>query len=98
MNSISGTLKYVTDYTGFSSDPELQQGNYIALKFGATAGSTTTVEIVGGISGPVTLDSDMNWVGKIANTSQKIKVVNTDNGVITTKTFNLTSLVLNPAG
>lgn len=93
--SITGTLNYVTDYTGFSSDPALQEGNYLALKFTAPANSTTTVEIVGGTSGPVALDEDMNWVGKIANTNQKVKVVNSVAG---TKQFSLTGLVLTPAG
>ena len=31
-DNIVGTLKYVTDYTGFSSDPEEQEGNYLAFK------------------------------------------------------------------
>ena len=30
--SVIGTLKYVEDYTGFSSDPKEQQGNYLAFK------------------------------------------------------------------
>lgn len=30
--SVIGTLKYVEDYTGFSSNPEQQQGNYLAFK------------------------------------------------------------------
>lgn len=99
LNSIAGTLKYVTDYTGFSSDPALQQGNYLVLKFGSPAGTVTTVEIVGGTSGPVALDSDMNWVGRIANTSQQVKVVCKKNGeTIETRTFSLTGLTLEAAG
>ena len=31
-NDISGTLHYVEDYTEFSSLPEQQSGNYLALK------------------------------------------------------------------
>lgn len=30
-DSITGTLKYVTGYTGFSGDAEEQEGNYLAL-------------------------------------------------------------------
>ena len=30
-NAIRGTLKYVDDYTGFSSDVAQQSGNYIVL-------------------------------------------------------------------
>ena len=73
-NSIEGTLAYVTDYTGYSTDPELQEGNFLALQFEATEGATTTVEIVGGTDAPKTLDSDMDCVFRIANNNQKIKV------------------------
>ena len=30
--SVIGTLKYVEEYTGFSSDPKQQQGNFLAFK------------------------------------------------------------------
>ena len=30
-DSITGTLLYVTDYTGFSSDPAMQEGNYLVI-------------------------------------------------------------------
>ena len=99
-DAITGTLKYVTDYTGFSSDPALQEGNFLALKFTAPDGSPTTVEIVGGTSCPVALDSDMNWVGRIANKdTQTIRVICTPtSGSAITKTFSLTGLTLNAAG
>lgn len=90
---ITGTLKYVTDYTGFSGNPELQKGNFLALKFEATEGSTTTVEVLGGHSGPVTLDEDMNIVLRIENKySQKIKVVTTKSGISITRIFGLGTL------
>ena len=92
-DSISGTLKYVTEYTGFSGDPDLQQGNYIALKFDAPEGATTTVEIVGGFFGPVTLDEDMIFVGRIADTTtQSIRVVCTKDSYSVTRTFSLVNL------
>ncbi|MBQ6446468.1 MAG: hypothetical protein IJJ10_03265 [Bacillus sp. (in: Bacteria)] len=92
-NYITGTLNYVEGYTGFSGDPELQEGNFLALKFEATEGATTTVEILNGYSGPVELDSDMNWVGRIAdNETQKIKVVSTLDGDSISKTFDLSLL------
>lgn len=95
--SISGTLKYVTGYTGFSGDPDEQEGNFIALKFTAPEGSTTTVEIIGGTSGPVELDEDMNWVGRIRSNDQQIEVTTTtvDEDTIT-KVYSLTNLVLTP--
>lgn len=78
---ITGTLKYVTGYTGYSSDPAEQNGNFLALKFSAPTGATTTIELLGGTSGVKTLDSDMNAVVRITNKrSQKIKVVSTTSG------------------
>ena len=88
----------MTDYTQFSDAPEQQKGNYLALKFDFTDGATTTVEIVGGTKGAVTLDPDKNWVGLIANkNSQTIKVVATKGGMKVEKTYSLIGLTLEPA-
>ena len=74
---ISGKLKYVSGYIGFSGDAAEQEGNYLALKIsGVSADDEVTVELIGGTVGhPVTLDSDRNIVLKIANTTQTIKIV-----------------------
>ena len=75
----------------------MQSGNYIAIHNTVpdTTGATITVEVVGGTSGPRTLDSDGIIVLRIANTSQKIKVVASKDGLATvTKTFSLTGLTL----
>lgn len=88
----------MTGFTNFSSTPAEQSGNYLALKFEHSAGATTTVEIVGGTKGPVTLDEDMNWVGLIKNKStQSIKVVSTKGDESIEKTYTLTGLTLEPA-
>lgn len=88
----------MTDYTQFSAVPEQQKGNYLALKFDFVEGVTTTVEIVGGTKGAVTLDGDKNWVGLIANKdSQTIKVVAQKNGTKVEKIYSLTGLTLEPA-
>lgn len=91
---ISGKLKHVTGYTGYSSDPALQSGNFLAIKVNATEGSVVTVELLGGNSGPVELDSDMNAVIRIANkNTQRLKVVMTNNGETTSKIYTLKSLI-----
>lgn len=95
--SIKGTLKYVTGYTGYSGDPDLQKGNFMALKANAPDGATVTVEVIGGESGPVTLDSDMNVVIRVANNAQKIKFTSTLNGVTVTNTYSLAGLKLKEA-
>lgn len=96
-DSISGTLNYVTDYTGFNSTVvEEQSGNYIALKIETTPeDAVTTVEIVGGTKGPVQLDEDMMFIGRIKNKdTQSIRVVATTGDETTTKTYSLTGLTL----
>lgn len=91
---ITGNLAYVTGYTGFSGDASEQEGNYLALKFEATEGATTQVELVGGSVGhPVTLDSDMNCVLRITNKyAQKVRVTSTKDGVTLTNVYSLKSL------
>ena len=97
--AIEGTLKYVTGYTGFSSNPEEQQGNYLALKFTPADGAVTTVELLGGTLGhPVTLDADNNIVLRIGNNNQKIKVVSTLNGEEVTKIYTCRLLELEKPG
>lgn len=88
----------MTGFTNFSSTPAEQSGNYLALKFEHSKGATTTVEIVGGTKGPVTLDEDMNWVGLIKNkNTQSIKVVTAKGDESIEKTYTLTGLTLEPA-
>lgn len=93
---ISGRLKAVTGYTGFSGDSELQSGHYIALKIDAVGDEdAVTVEIVGGTSGEVNLDPDRLFVGYIRNKNQQIKVTATKAGHPTvTKIYSLTGLTL----
>lgn len=86
LGEIRGQLKYVTNYDGFEQGA---RGNFLALKFTTDTGSTTTVEIIGGTSGPVTLDSDGLFVGKIANKQQKVRVVTTKDGATNTAIYSL---------
>ena len=94
--TITGTLKYVTGYTGFSSVPAEQKGNYLALKVNASpADSKTTVELVGGTKGPVTLDADKNIVLLVRNKdTQSVRVVTTAKDETVTKMYSLTGLTL----
>ena len=94
--SITGTLKYVTGYTEFSSETSEQSGNYLVLKLAVDpVDAVTTVEVVGGTKGPVTLDSDMNIVLLIRNKdTQSIKVTVTKGTESVVKTYSLTGLTL----
>lgn len=94
---ISGTLNYVTGYTGFSGDVSEQSGNYLALRIDTDENvDSITVELIGGTLGhPVTLDSDRTIVIRITNTTtQSIKVVVNKNGLSQSKTYTLTGLTL----
>lgn len=94
---IEGTLKHVTGYTGFSGDPALQEGNYLALKMTATAGSTTKVQVYGDAPArEVTLDEDMNIVIRVADKKkQRVKVITTGaDGTVVTRDFSLNGLTL----
>ena len=96
-STIGGTLHYVTGYTGFSGDPQLQSGNYLVLKCDTfdISGSTITCELIGGDYGPVTLDADGIIIFRIKNKQQKVKVTATKEGYGTsTKTYDLSGLVL----
>lgn len=96
-DTIQGTLKYVTGYTGFSGDPELQSGNFLAFKVAPSLGdgATYTMEVVNGHSGPVQLDSDMNAVIRIeSNSTQSLRIVGTKDGESVTRTYSFAGLTL----
>lgn len=73
-NEITGTLKYVTGYTGFSGEPELQSGNFLALHITTNDGAPISVELIGGMYGPATLDEDGLIILRIANKEQRVKI------------------------
>lgn len=68
----------------------------MALKFDVEpVNAVTTVEILGGTKGAVTLDEDMMFVGLIANKdTQRIQVKVTTDENTTTKTYSLSGLTL----
>ena len=94
-HDISGTLHYVEDYTEFSSLPDQQSGNYLALKVDAPEDSVITVEVVNGSKGPVTLDNDKNIVLLIADEeTQSVKVTVKKGTETESRTYSLKNLTL----
>lgn len=87
---ITGTLKYVTGYTGFSSKVEEQSGNYLVIHNETNGDEPIFVEVVGGTSGPTQLDSDGIIILRIANNEQKVKV--TSGSAV--KEYSLTNIIL----
>ena len=93
---ITGTLKWVTDYAGFSSVTGEQSGNYLALHvIQKPEDATVTVELIGGKKEAVELDDDGLIVLKIADTAKQSVKVTAINGEDTaTKTYSLKGLTL----
>lgn len=97
-DTISGTLLYVDDYTGFSGDPAEQVGHYLVVKCTADEGDTIVLDLIGGVHGPVTLDDDGICVIRITDTAnQMLKYTATGaDGSTETKLYKLTGLTLAP--
>lgn len=94
--AISGTLKHVTGYTGFSSKGNEQTGNYLALKFAAEpSDAEITVELVGDTKGPVKPNEDRIIILRVTSKSQTVKVIATKGSKSDTKVYTLTGLTLN---
>ena len=98
-DSISGTLHYVTGYTGFSGDSALQSGHYLAIKLDVPNGATTTLQLLnnGGSGTPVDLGTDDYAVGYIRSKNAKIVITTTLAGVSVSKTYSLRLLKLESA-
>lgn len=89
---IYGDLKYVTDYTGFSSKADEQQGYYVALHFDVPNEDGVTYTVNG-----VTLDSDKVIVLIVKDNTQKVKVTASKAGnKDVTKIYRLSGLTLKP--
>lgn len=90
-DAISGTLKYIDDYSSaFGGD--LASGNFIALHFDAPEQATVKVKL----TDEVTLDEDRIIILRIADKdTQTIKATLTLGEQVVTKTYSLTGLTCN---
>ena len=93
---ITGTLKYIDDYSSAYSGDEAS-GNYLVLKAKSVYGAVITGEVVGGDHGPSTLDADGILICRITSNSQSVKFVATTSNGSATVTYALTNLVLEEA-
>jgi len=95
----SGTVKYVTGYTGYSGEVSEQSGNYIALKCAAVDGATIKCKTIGGSHDgrETTLDSDMNVVFRIESTSNKLLFTATKDGKVDTHLISFEHVTLETA-
>ena len=85
-------MHYVTDYTGFSGDPELQEGNYLVFHASVTGVSGCT--ITARMDNTSTLDADGIAVFRVRDkSSQTLTLVASKAGYTSqTKVYSLTGL------
>ena len=96
---ISGTLKYVTGYTGFSGEEEPQSGHYLVVHCdtGEDAADSISVMLINGDYGPATLDEDGIAILRIRDKdAQALNVVATKDGHVASRIFDLSGLVMEP--
>ena len=92
-NAITGTLNYITGYTGFSSKTEEQSGHYLAIHCDSDDADRIVVQF--GNGKPVALDTDGIIVLWITDVSNKVKVTAYKDGEIANvRTFSLAGLIL----
>ena len=92
---ITGSLKYVTGYTGFSGDVSEQSGHYLVTHSTATDGATIKAKLLGGTTPEVTLDSDGILITRVTSNDQKLRITASKDGLVTNvKVFDLSALVL----
>lgn len=101
----TGTINYVTGYTGFDgSNPELQEGHYIVIKIADIDSKAVSVTgaIVPGISGAAEMinDPDLDIVLRITDKdTQKATFIQTDaDGNTNVQEIGLSGLTLAPIG
>ena len=96
---IIATLKYVTGYTGFSSDPELQEGNYLAFHVANTMGADhITVQFTG--RDEVTMDpNDYIHIQRFPKAIAEliVRAYDANDKVFETTRYDLSGIVLEEA-
>lgn len=94
--SISGILRHVTNYSQFSSDPEEQNGNFLALSFDCDGAEKIETKVINGDNDSyVDLTDDKYCVYRIQdNENQRIAVRVTKDGESEVIDYELSGLVL----
>ncbi|MBO7451822.1 MAG: hypothetical protein J6U54_15870 [Clostridiales bacterium] len=95
--TFTGTLHYVTGYTGFSGDPTEQEGNYLAIKVTGDADRVRVKSTKRGANW-ITLDASREHIWILKNGTQGGFIVEEKIGdKITTNEYNFSGLTLEPA-
>ena len=91
-DSISGNLKYLLDFSEFSSVLTEQEGNFLALKISSNEGAVITTEIVNGTHGPVIVGDGICVYRITDKDTQSIKITTAKNDESETVIYSLTDL------
>lgn len=93
-NNITGSLKYVNDYTGFSGNIAEQSGNYLVIHANIPEIDDATITVT--LTNPSVLDEDGIIVLRVTdNSPQTIQVVASKDGYASVrKVYNISDLVL----
>lgn len=91
-DKITGTLKYVTGYTGYSGDPALQDGNFIALYQPIEPGFTYSIKY--GTNGTAKALDDGTIVLRVVDVNKPFYVIATDGVATEIKEYDLSALTL----
>ena len=99
--AITGTLKYIDDYSS-AYGPGMDSGNYLLLHFstGAVSGATIKAKLFGGTTGWVTVDpTDNLLITRVTdkNSQTLVVVANKEGYDQTVLRFSLKGLTLTPA-
>ena len=96
-------MAYVDDYTGFSSDPDLQKGNYLALHWGEPDSKITSLKVglvpsaIGMDLVEVINDPDRNGVFRVTDKDNQVfKIVQSDGTHTHEQSISLRGLTLSP--
>lgn len=93
---ISGRIKYVNDFTGFSGETEEQSGHYLVLHASVPNVENVTISFTGTKS-PVTLDADGIIIYRVTKASKPVVFTASKDGLPTvTKVLNLKGLKFDP--
>ena len=89
---VTGTLNYVSDYTGFSGDPAEQSGNYLVFK---AVPNIEGAVVSAKINNTSVLDSDHIAVFRVTDTTKNLVITATKDGYTpVTKVYALSGLTL----
>ena len=91
--TISGTLHYVTGYTGF--DAEINEGHFIALHAEAEDATSISVRPLGSTADPAPLDEDGLYILHIVNATG-IEYYTVIDGITYMNVYRFENLIMEP--